>query len=57
MQSIDGWGVLFQQVDNQREGGVITPHPDLRSDLPLKGGGAEKGRRQSQNILSMRFST
>ena len=23
------------------EGGSITPHPDLRSDLPLKGGGAE----------------
>jgi 5-oxoprolinase (ATP-hydrolysing) len=25
------------------EGGEITPHPDLRSDLPLKGGGAFDG--------------
>jgi hypothetical protein len=30
---------MVQHVGYQREGGAITPHPDLRSDLPLKGGG------------------
>jgi len=40
MRSIDGWEVLVQQVD-WGEGGIITPHPTLRVDLPLKGGGAK----------------
>jgi hypothetical protein len=39
MQSIDGWGVMFPQVGWLREGGTSTPHPALRADLPLKGGG------------------
>ena len=42
MQSIDGRGVLVPQVQCLGEGGAITPHPDLRSDLPLKGGGEFK---------------
>jgi hypothetical protein len=40
MRSIDGWGVLVEQVGRLGEGGAITPHPTLRVDLPLKGGGA-----------------
>jgi hypothetical protein len=40
MRSIDGWGVLPPQTPWRRKGGAITPHPALRADLPLKGGGA-----------------
>jgi 5-oxoprolinase (ATP-hydrolysing) len=36
-------GGMVQHVGYQREGGAITPHPDPRSDLPLKGGGAYEG--------------
>jgi hypothetical protein len=50
MRSIDGWGVLFPQAAYQQEGGAITPHPDLRSDLPLKGGGAGKDWRTSHQM-------
>ena len=40
MQSIDGWGVLSPPSPSHRPSDGSTPHPDLRSDLPLKGGGA-----------------
>jgi hypothetical protein len=33
------WGTA-QSSRRDREDGDSTPHPDLRSDLPLKGGGA-----------------
>jgi hypothetical protein len=32
--------VMAQSSRRDREGGDSAPHPDLRSDLPLKGGGA-----------------
>jgi hypothetical protein len=41
MRSIDGSGVLPGHVSCNREGGGIIPHPALRADLPLKGGGAQ----------------
>jgi len=33
-------GGMPQPSRRNRKGGDSTPHPDLRSDLPLKGGGA-----------------
>jgi len=33
-------GGMVQPSRRDRKGGDSTPHPDLRSDLPLKGGGA-----------------
>ena len=37
--SVDGWGVMPPPSRTHRPSGGNTPHPDLRSDLPLKGGG------------------
>ncbi len=43
MRSIDGWGGLAPPSRRDRRCGGSTPHPDLWSDLPLKGGGAVVG--------------
>ena len=42
-RSVDGWGVLPPPSPSHRLSGGSTPHPDLRSDLPLKGGGVAIG--------------
>ena len=39
-QSADGWGEMSPPSPMPSSSGGITPHPDLRSDLLLKGGGA-----------------
>ena len=37
-----GWGVVSPSSPKHPDGGNTTPHPDLRSDLPLKGGGEDE---------------
>jgi protein ImuB len=39
MRSVDGWGVIPSPSGYSHPSRSITPHPGLRSDLPLKGGG------------------
>jgi len=43
MPGIAGWGVLPPPSRSHRPSGDSTPHPDLWSDFPLKGGGAVIG--------------
>src|SRR5262249_51516450 len=46
-RSVDGWGVWrrLRLPSLESPWGGITPHPALRADLPLKGGGATSSKR------------
>ena len=45
-------GGMAQPSPAHGEGGASTPHPDLRSDLPLKGGGAVESDLEVQYVLT-----